>query len=63
MQQIRQLFHDQLDYCEEMNIHGARGALFKVKVPRFGYTVIAKATGVECVGDLMRESAIYSTSQ
>ena len=59
MQKTRQLFRDQLDYCEEMNIHGARGALFKVRLPRFGYTVIAKATGVECVGDLMHESAIY----
>jgi hypothetical protein len=43
-----------------MNIHGARGALFKVKLPRFGYTVVAKATGVECVGDLIHESKIYS---
>jgi hypothetical protein len=59
MQKIRRLFHDQLDYCEEMNIHGARGALFKVKLPGFGYTIIAKATGIECVGDLMHESAIY----
>ena len=59
MRKIRRLFHDQLDYCEEMNIHGARGALFKVKLPGYGYTVIAKATGVECVGDLMHESAIY----
>jgi hypothetical protein len=59
MQQIGQLFHDQLDYCEEMNIHGARGALYKVRLPRFGYTVIAKATGIECVGDLIHESAIY----
>jgi hypothetical protein len=38
-----------------MNIHGARGALFKVKLPRFGYTVIAKAPGVECVEDLLHE--------
>jgi hypothetical protein len=59
MRKIRRLFRDQLDYCEEMNIHGAREALFKVKLPGFGYTVIAKATGVECVGDLMHESAIY----
>jgi hypothetical protein len=59
MGKIRRLFHDQLDYCEEMNIHGARGALFKVKLPEYGYTVVAKATGVECVGDLIHESAIY----
>ena len=60
MQQIRRVFHDQLDYCEEMNIHGARGALFKFKLPKFGYTVTAKATGVECVNDLLYESKIYS---
>ena len=42
-----------------MNIHGARGALFKIKLPEFGYTVIAMATGVECVGGVMHESAIY----
>ena len=60
MQQIRQLFHDQLDYCEEMNIYGTRGALFKVKLPRFGYTVIIKATGVKCIRDLLYESKIYS---
>jgi hypothetical protein len=43
-----------------MNIHEARGALFKVKLPTFGYTLIAKATGMECVGDLIHESKIYS---
>jgi hypothetical protein len=59
MRKIRRLLCDQLDHCEEMNIHGARGALFKVKLPEYGYTVIAKATGIECVGDLMHESAIY----
>lgn len=59
MRKIRRLFHNQLDYCEEMNIHGARGALFKVKLSGFGYTVIAKDTGVGCVGDLMHEPAIY----
>ena len=59
MQQMQQLLHGQLDYYEEMNIHGARGTLFKIKLPRFGYTIVAKATGVECVQDLMHESAIY----
>lgn len=43
-----------------MNIHGARGALFKLKLPRFSYTVIVKATGVKCVGDLIYKSKIYS---
>jgi hypothetical protein len=60
IRKIRRLFHDQLDYCEEMNIYRARGALFQVKLPRFSYTVVAKATGVECVRDLIHESAIYS---
>ena len=59
MQKMQQLLHDQLDYCEEMNIHGARGAFFKIKLPGFGYIVVAKATGVECVGDLIHESEIY----
>jgi serine/threonine protein kinase len=59
MRQIQQIFRHDLDYCEEMNIHGARGALFKVKLPGYGYTVVAKATGVECVQDLKHESAIY----
>ncbi|OBT57881.1 hypothetical protein VE04_02107 [Pseudogymnoascus sp. 24MN13] len=59
MRHIRELLRDQLDYCEEMNIHGARGALFKVKLPGFGYTVAAKGTGIECVKDLMHESTIY----
>ncbi|TAQ85977.1 hypothetical protein B7494_g5705 [Chlorociboria aeruginascens] len=59
MRQIQHLLCDQLDYTEEMYIHGARGALFKIKLPGFGYTVVAKATGVECVGDLIHESAIY----
>ncbi|KFZ01138.1 hypothetical protein V500_00875 [Pseudogymnoascus sp. VKM F-4518 (FW-2643)] len=59
MRHIRELLRDQLDYCEEMNVHGARGALFKVKLPGFGYTVAAKGTGIECVEDLMHESTIY----
>jgi hypothetical protein len=35
-----QLLPDQLDYCKEMNIHGSRGPLFKVKLSRrLGYRV------------------------
>jgi hypothetical protein len=60
MQLIRQLFLDQLHYYEEMNVHGARGALFKAKLPKFGYTVLAKGTGVECVKDLLHELTTYS---
>ena len=59
MRHIRELLRNQLDYCVEMNIHGARGAFFKVKLPRFRYTVAAKGTGIECVKDLMHESTIY----
>jgi len=59
MQHIRELLCNQLDYCVAMNIHGARGAFFKVKLPGFGYTVAAKGTGIECVRDLMHESTIY----
>lgn len=42
-----------------MNMHGASGALFKVKLPGFGYTVAAKGTGVESARDLIYESNIY----
>jgi hypothetical protein len=35
------------------------GALFKVKLSEFCCPVISKDTGVECVGDLTHESAIY----
>jgi hypothetical protein len=59
MRHIRELLRNQLDYCVEMNMHGARGALFKVKLPGFGYTVAAKGTGVECVRDLIHESKTY----
>jgi hypothetical protein len=43
-----------------MNVHRARGALFKVKLPKFGYTVLVKGTGVECVKDLLYELTTYS---
>jgi len=59
MRHIREVLRDQLDCREEMNMHGARGALFKVKLPRFGYTVAAKGIGIECVRDLKHESTIY----
>jgi hypothetical protein len=59
MEHIRELLRNQLNYCVEMNVHGARGAFFKVKLPRFRYTVAAKGTRIECVKDLMHESAIY----
>jgi hypothetical protein len=59
MRRIRDLLRNQLDYCVELNIHGARGAFFKVKLPGFGYTVAAKGTGIECVRDLIYESKIY----
>lgn len=59
MEHIRELLSNQLDYCVQMNIHGTRGAFFKVKLPGFGYTVAAKGTGIECVKDLKHESDIY----
>lgn len=49
----------QLDYCESMNGHGARGALFEIKLPDWGYTIAAKVTGIECVDDLKHESDVY----
>ena len=59
MRHIRELLRNQLDYCVEMNMHGARGALFKVKLLGFGYTIAAKGTGVECATDLIHESKVY----
>jgi hypothetical protein len=59
MRHIHELLCNQLDYCEEMNMYGARGALFKVKLLGLGYTVAAKGTGVECARDLIHESKIY----
>ena len=59
MRNIRDLSCNQLDYCEDMNIHGARGALFKIKLPGFGYAVAAKGTEVECAKYLKHESEIY----
>ncbi|ELR10289.1 hypothetical protein GMDG_04675 [Pseudogymnoascus destructans 20631-21] len=59
MRHIRELLRNQLDYCVAMNVHGARGAFFKVELPGFGYTVATKGTGIECVKDLMHESTIY----
>jgi hypothetical protein len=59
MQHIRELLCNPLDYSVALNIHGARGAFFKVKLPGFGYTVAAKGTGIECVRDLMHDSTIY----
>ena len=42
-----------------MNIYRARGALFKVKLSRYSYTIIVKAIGIEYIRDLIYKSAIY----
>ncbi|KAH8588056.1 hypothetical protein B0O99DRAFT_525815 [Bisporella sp. PMI_857] len=60
---VRKMLEDQLDYCQEMNVHGARGALFKIQLPRYHYTFVAKGTGVECAEDLRHESTIYQRLQ
>jgi serine/threonine protein kinase len=57
------MLEDQLDYCQEMNVHGARGALFKIQLPRYHYTFVAKGTGVECAEDLRHESIVYQHLQ
>lgn len=59
MENIKDVLCNKLSFVEEMNVHGSRGALFKIKLPTSGYTVAAKGTGTECVEDLMHESAIY----
>ena len=48
---------DGLDFLREMDVHGAGGALYKTELPKWGYTVAARGTGVECVDDLKHDSS------
>ncbi|KAK2752536.1 hypothetical protein FQN55_006649 [Onygenales sp. PD_40] len=44
---------------EELDIHGAVGALYKVTLLSHGYTMVAKATTMSRVGYLEHEASIY----
>ncbi|KAG4024915.1 hypothetical protein MFRU_090g00020 [Monilinia fructicola] len=55
-QQLRQ---DRDRDCRPLGIQGARGALFKVTLTSYGYTVVAKGTVAAFVQDLQHESRVY----
>ncbi|KIW99707.1 uncharacterized protein Z518_11120 [Rhinocladiella mackenziei CBS 650.93] len=63
LQEFRQLvqhvLQHQLEYCEELFLYGARGCLYRIRVPHWGYTMVAKGTRREFVADLQREASIY----
>jgi len=57
---MRQQLSKDLDTnCQPVGIHGSRGALFKVRLGSYGYTLAAKCTVIDFVGHLKREAAIY----
>lgn len=57
---MRQQLSKDLDTdCEPVGVHGARGALFKVRLTSHGYTLAAKCTVINFVGHLNQEAAIY----
>jgi len=45
--------------CEPLGIQGARGALFKVTLAAYGYTVVGKGTVKAFMPDLLHEGKIY----
>jgi hypothetical protein len=45
--------------CETLGIHGTRGALLKVTLSSYGYTMPAKCTVPEFVHHLEHEAAVY----
>ncbi|KIW80567.1 hypothetical protein Z517_07183 [Fonsecaea pedrosoi CBS 271.37] len=61
IQLVRRVFQKDLDYCEELFLYGATGCLYRLRLPGWGYTVVAKGTRPEFVRDLQREATIYQT--
>ncbi|KIW85482.1 hypothetical protein Z517_00873 [Fonsecaea pedrosoi CBS 271.37] len=57
---VRQILRKDLEYCEELYLWGARGVLYRLRLPHWGYTVVAKGTRPEFVMDLQHEAKIYS---
>jgi len=55
----RQLACDRDGSCEPLRIQGSRGALFKLTLHSYGYTVAAKGTISEFVPYLKHEATIY----
>ena len=57
---IRQQLSKDLDIdCKPVGVHGARGALFMVRLTSHGYTVAAKCTTIDFIAHLKREAIIY----
>lgn len=57
-QLVRDVLYDRLEYCEELWFRGARGCLYRIRLPDWGYTVVAKGTRQEFIPDLQREAGI-----
>ena len=55
----KQLSKDLDTDCEPVGVHGARGALFKVRLTSHGYILAAKCTVINFVCHLNQEAAIY----
>jgi hypothetical protein len=56
--QLKEALHLDQD-CEPLGIQGARGALFKVTLAAYGYTVVGKGTVKAFMPDLLHEGKIY----
>lgn len=57
---IRQQLSEDLDTdCRPVGLHGARGALFQVRLTSHGYTVAAKCTTIDFIKYLQHEATIY----
>ena len=57
---LREQLESNLDSnCQPLGVQGSRGALFKVTLSQFGYTIAAKGTVDAFVQDLKHEAAIY----
>lgn len=35
---LRELLHDQVQFCEELYVNGATGVLYRIRLPQLGYT-------------------------
>jgi len=56
---VRKLLRDQVEYCEELYIYGATGVMYRIRLPNWGYTVIAKGTSRSLQHRLRHEADVY----
>ncbi|KAM0796483.1 hypothetical protein BDR22DRAFT_825104 [Usnea florida] len=54
-----QMQWNRIEVCSPLGMQGARGALFKMTLPSYGYTVVAKGTISAFVQDLRHEADVY----